>query len=485
MARTPTKQAGATKPKITVRMYCHGLGDCFLVSIPQKDKPFWLMIDFGILLGTPKGGDRMKAVLNNIKETTGGIIDLLVVTHQHWDHVSGFSYAQKEIRELKDQELLTITKVWYAWTEDPADELGVELQRTHSKAAFAIEKALTLMDNNSKLRQGIADLMLGFGVDSDKKNPKSKSENPGSLSTADAMKLPGELFPTEYRKPGETIELAGVNFHILGPPRDERIFRSDPSKKASEVYESPADKVHAFGLGQSMGMVEAVKGLRSDTDDLLTRPFYATHCRDIEKVADHYESYTIETASWRTIDDDWEGIVEQLALQLDSDTNNTSLVFAIEIPETQKVLLFAADAQVGNWLSWHDQTWTVKTGDKERTMTATDLLNRTVFYKVGHHGSHNATLREKGLELMTSPELCAMIPVEVEMARKKKWFEMPLDVLLARLREKTSSEKDKPRVGRVAQADDPSSFRAPFRPSKEMNKLVDPPRPLYVELDIE
>jgi hypothetical protein len=31
---------------------------------------------------------------------------------------------------------------------------------------------------------------------------------------------------------------------------------------------------------------------------------------------------------------------------------------------------------------------------------AEDLLERTVLYKVGHHASHNATLRQKGLELM-------------------------------------------------------------------------------------
>ena len=33
-------------------------------------------------------------------------------------------------------------------------------------------------------------------------------------------------------------------------------------------------------------------------------------------------------------------------------------------------------------------------------MTATDLLGRTVFYKVGHHGSHNATMNKGGLQDM-------------------------------------------------------------------------------------
>lgn len=42
-----------------------------------------------------------------------------------------------------------------------------------------------------------------------------------------------------------------------------------------------------------------------------------------------------------------------MALMLDSATNNTSLVLGIEL-DPGEVLIFAADAQVGNWLSWQD-----------------------------------------------------------------------------------------------------------------------------------
>jgi hypothetical protein len=59
-----------------------------------------------------------------------------------------------------------------------------------------------------------------------------------------------------------------------------------------------------------------------------------------------------------------------------------------------------------------------------------------VLYKVGHHGSHNATLREKGLELMTSPELAAMIPVDRRTAKKLDW-NMPFPTLYAKLSTKT------------------------------------------------
>src|SRR5262249_23286413 len=121
----------------------------------------------------------------------------------------------------------------------------------------------------------------------------------------------------------------------------------------------------------------------------------------------------------------------------DKYTNNSSLVLAFELTDSGRVLLFAADAQVGNWLSWQDLTWQGKDGAGTRTVTGPDLLSRTVLYKVGHHGSHNATLREKGLEQMTSPELAALVPVNKAEAEKNRWFEMPFEKLMQRLREKT------------------------------------------------
>src|SRR5204862_3065684 len=87
-----------------------------------------------------------------------------------------------------------------------------------------------------------------------------------------------------------------------------------------------------------------------------------------------------------------------------------------------------------NWLSWHDLTWKV---DKQE-VKAKDLLNRTVLYKVGHHGSHNATLREQGLEMMISPGLVAMLPVDETIAHGvKHWMQMPFKPLLDQLGKKT------------------------------------------------
>jgi hypothetical protein len=113
---------------------------------------------------------------------------------------------------------------------------------------------------------------------------------------------------------------------------------------------------------------------------------------------------------------------------------------------------------VGNWLSWDDVTWKVNDGAGEKEVKIGDLLPRAVLYKVGHHGSHNATVRgygkeKKGLELMTCPDLVAMIPVNHEMALKKRWGKMPFDPLLRRLDELTSS--------RVMRIDDPFPKQKP------------------------
>ena len=112
-------------------------------------------------------------------------------------------------------------------------------------------------------------------------------------------------------------------------------------------------------------------------------------------------------------------------------------------PGEGPVLLFPGDAQVGNWQSWFGtvehrggdsaRTWPGRSAAASRHRRAT-CCDRTVLYKVGHHGSHNATLRDQGLEIMgseTAGELVAMIPVDEYVAQVKAGYgEMPLPSLV-------------------------------------------------------
>lgn len=139
---------------------------------------------------------------------------------------------------------------------------------------------------------------------------------------------------------------------------------------------------------------------------------------------------------------------------MDSLTNNTSVAFAIERISDGKVLLFPADAQQGNWLSWHGHRWQTAQGGE---VTASDLLRRAVFYKTGHHGSHNATAKGKGLELMDQEdELVAFIPVDRKVALGRNpqgSWKMPARPLYGRLLEKCQGRVARSDIGWAADAD--------------------------------
>ena len=67
--------------------------------------------------------------------TTNGHLDRLVVTHEHWDHLSGFLQAQAIF------DTVEVGEVWLAWTEDPDDELAAELRKHKKKALDGIVAA--------------------------------------------------------------------------------------------------------------------------------------------------------------------------------------------------------------------------------------------------------------------------------------------------------------------------------------------------------
>jgi hypothetical protein len=178
-----------------------------------------------------------------------------------------------------------------------------------------------------------------------------------------------------------------------------------------------------------------------------------------------HEAYFDKANEWRRIDADWLGFSSILALQLDNRTNNTSLVLAFERIADGQVLLFPADAQRGNWQSWSspELQWTViSAGGAIQTVTTSDLLKRTVFYKVGHHSSHNATALANGLEKMEQNSLVAFIPLDRQVAQAKNWNTMPTRSLYKRLMEKCNGRVARSDIGWVTRTGDASAFSTMF-----------------------
>jgi hypothetical protein len=443
------------KGALRVRMYRHGLGDCFLITLPKTDgTPLYMMIDCGIIVGSPNPSI-MEDVVKNIITDTDGFVDILVVTHEHYDHVSGFAIAKDLFVEKRMPGKLAVGKVWFAWTEDPADTFAKGLRRDREKRKeklAALVADLGSEPENSSLK-GLAepiDSVLGFfGMEKGKLKTEGKAKAGG---TGDAMKFVASLAPVRYCRPTDkpiTLpDVSGVRIYVLGPPADDKMLKKTDSK--TEVYH-----LASLGAAQSFFMT-LTEGKKDNKDDLERyQPFEpparyrlsdmntpsdgsgSALDRHRKFFADHYFGIQKGLGAdqpWRRIDEAYKDAAAEFALQLDSATNNTSLVLALELIDSGKVLLFVGDAQVGNWLSWQDVQWKL---DADTTVTASDLLRRTVFYKVGHHGSHNATAKAKGLELMQSDDLVAFIPVNHKMAVKKGWCKMPLPHLVEELKART------------------------------------------------
>jgi hypothetical protein len=413
-----TSPQGSSSYRAKVRMYRQGLGDCFLISLPRSDsdRPYRVLIDCGVILGTADASTKMTEVVENIVAATQGEIDLLLATHEHWDHVSGFVQAKEAFDKLK------IHEVWLGWTENRNDPLTQKLKAQRDAALASLRLGLSRLqlagDEPAAEVVELGGLLEFFGA-AKGASTEDALANVREMSSNLRFCLPSDA-PVE---PSGT----GARFYVLGPPHDEKLLRKiNPSTRDKETYGLAVDGFQLFMAGAGTALDSNDRGRPFDRQYEI--PF--SYAREMAFFQQQYWTPADATDNWRLIDSDWLGGSTELALQLDSLTNNTSLVLAIELADGD-VLLFAADAQVGNWLSWQGLEWEVA-GKK---VTGPDLLKRTIFYKVGHHGSHNATLRDKGLEQMEKLRV-AMIPVDEAMAKKKHWDHMPLDELVAALNEK-------------------------------------------------
>ena len=442
---------------VTVRMYRQGLGDAFLLAFgsPEPNETRYMLIDCGVHGAQKGGGITLEAAVDDIAQATGGCLDVVVATHEHTDHLSGF------VREASHfvGEGIEIDELWLAWTENLRDPLARRLHKGRAAAKEAVRKALARL--KEKVREGRTRLatasVSGFSGFFEMASPEGVDFTAMGkrLGVRDPEKVTGNELALAvlkeranrkryFRPGGEPQQIPGVHnarAYILGPPRDEQLLkRSDPSRGSrSEVYFTADSSLLSF--------VAAVHGGAQDDEMLkeLADPFDERHRRGRDwasKQKFFKDTYDHGHFTWRQIEDDWLLTAETLALHLDSDTNNTSLALALEVgaPGSGRVLLFPGDAQVGNWLSWRQPTWRV--GQQE--VNAEDLLQRTILYKVSHHASHNGTVKRDaegqpfGLELMPQG-MMAMIPVDHAAASKLRGWDMPYEPLYEVLKEKTNN----------------------------------------------
>ncbi len=498
---------------VKVRMYRQGHGDCFLLAFAGREgrrkRNVYVLIDCGLKPKSEVKNQKIDKIIDDINEATGGHIDVVVVTHEHQDHVNGF--AKKKNKKHLFDKIKSIGQIWLAWTEDGTDDLANALRDrfkdTLLTLAFAQEEAASLQDADG-LHERLSDL-LGTEIGDEGTAPAFGKEGVGLLKEfRDARKAnplvaapvlaagsikgitnkraikylrdraEGETFLSPDKSPEKLPHLKDLKVYALGPPRNEALLLDLDPEGSEEFHLAPSGTGLALD-GDALGFAQAIAPEMSDTNDYC--PLAVRYRIDAEDVFNFdrpsssqartektdwldflQENYGKATANsseqkvaWRRIDDDWMGAAEGLALRLNKEVNNTSLVLAFELPKTKKVLLFTGDAQRGSWIGWSDLEWT--DADDNKT-TARDLLGRCVLYKVGHHGSHNATLN--GTETddyanigwmargAIAKDFAAMIPANTPwaMGKSQPWVH-PLPQIEAALMEKAEgrvfrSDKD-------------------------------------------
>lgn len=441
----------APESGVTIRMYRQGHGDCFLLCFrrsPDNDDPYFVLIDLGAKGSSAVNGVDTSAVIEDLAKATQGEIDLAIVTHEHEDHVSGFPFGDEPNSFSQN---IKVRKLWLAWTEDEKDDFANELREEYGDQlltlamASAEMKALGLDSTASQrvdelLRFEIGDIAPAsflrkvasdFNISADELgSARAKDAHATAFAAAARAKKPkGYKYKMRLAglrrhvkesnirfldpEAGKSVSIDGVDgvrVYPLGPPRDKKLLRSlNPHKK---------EEFRARGFGAAdpgFGLFKAFAGRGRNA--AASSPFAARYAIPEKKVlkkksggkkrseldaVDHLRgAYTTETddkeslKARRQIGGDWLEDAEALALRVNNEVNNTSLVLLFELPCSGKTLLFTGDAQRGNWISWKDLEFDGR--------SVRDLLAECVFYKAGHHGSHNATL--KGTEHDEWPNL--------------------------------------------------------------------------------
>lgn len=392
----------------TVRMYNqNNLGDCFLLKFKQGTQESFLLIDFGSYEGNNE--EREREIAKNIQATVKDKPLIIVLTHQHKDHLTGFITAEDIMSQLN------ISAVWLSFLDDPK-----------GKEAKAIRKVTEKFWKKNTENKKLAKQKFG-NVAEVKKMLKAREgfdlfaeQQAGGLAITNLLKW--SKHKEKFLLPGQHFDLPGlpagaVKVYVLGPPTDEAFLRKLNPGKDDAVHGLDA-RMQLMNMDTSVNLMgDALQVLSGNGHDLKAEenfPFNKKFTRDLKnETRPHVLKDTyLNQHTWRRIDHEWLSEMGRVSLHMDTLTNNSSLVLAFELVTLKKVLLFVGDAQIGNWKSWFNVQF------KDTDMTAEELLSKTVLYKAGHHSSHNATLSD-GLELMNPEELVIMIPVNADISKNR------------------------------------------------------------------
>lgn len=320
---------------IKIRAYNVRFGDCILVSIPRAGGEKHILFDFG---NSPaqvkaKGGtnDVFEPIAEDIRDRTKKVLDLVVMSHEHLDHMEGF-YSERSIFDG-----IKVKRVWMSLMSDPTYYKRFPDAKKEKRAKKALLEMVERWKTSGALSLIPRDVQTVIA-----------NNNVLDLSNQQRIDYLRGLGPVAYLS---RTEKKGAKDHGLGAGVKVEILA--PEKDASTYYTKLPGK--PLGLGARLDRATMAIGHTPRRSSRRTLP------RPPHMPADEFERLKEEISQ----------IDLEALFAIDKAANNTSLV--VRLTANGRVLLFTGDAEEESWAQI----------EKRKLLGPVDLL------KIAHHGSIN------------------------------------------------------------------------------------------------
>jgi hypothetical protein len=359
---------------LTLRCYGVGFGDCFLLTFHYAGATGdrHMLIDCGSTQSPPNARwNYMGAIVKDIRAVVGEQLHVLVATHRHAGHINGFA-TKPGGRGTGDRiAALNPRLVIQPWTEDPHapaaapgppdasnDAHRLALRHMHAVTTASLRELRALRPTLPKALAAEVSFLGAEGL-----SDVAAMANLAKMSTRKSSEA--AYVHAGARVPSLRTLIPGVGIDVLGPPTiDQQADLAKRRLKSGDAWPLAYAEFARFWK------------LRADTAALIpvanSAPLFPdaeTQTLDAIPIEDRWFVRRLRAIRGRQL--------LGLARAVDDALNNTSVVLLIRAGS--KKLLFPGDAQWENW-QYALARW------------ADDLRDVDV-YKVGHHGSLDATPR--------------------------------------------------------------------------------------------